>query len=601
VRLLTAGALAALAAGAAADAAKGMVKDRGEAMTNSEGVTMRRLGDATPHLAYRGTSGRDFVDPSPIVLWGSARPAAALRFGVETQGRKAEQTIAPLDPGVKLPGFPVTHEIALPHDATSEDVVDAIDPRALIPADVDGDGVQELVVIFKQGGVSLRGVRGQKADYPSPAGPPRARYKRYLAQPLRLGGRDIVYVLSVCDAPGAERNVLLRVDGKGITRVRPEGLEQAEILALGAIQRPGSEDTDELLIVTADGERDAALGRYRPDGKRLDAPRRMYVAPSRACAFRFVPRSTKAVLEVTGGVLVISPEKPANWIREVKVSGKTNPRDVRYQFTADLESADPKIVYELQDDLWAVNHEGQCFAPAGAGKWTALAKPGPYLHVQAPPGEKVWFVWHAGAEKLFAVSSGERGTRPLTHEEWGEAADRYLPPDEAATFRKRRTPSLDGEDAYRDLSIKEERDERHVDAPVRTVDEWKRLLPRSYAQTLKFRATDHDVDVAQRLRELVDDPKEAAKAPDPSGLRAFLAGIEVPARTTLMRIEGLGASSATVPGSPMRRLETQVRRQVEYALHDGRITAILALEKGDAEGKAPAAFYEIDAPLTARR
>jgi hypothetical protein len=570
-------------------------------MTASEGVSVRRLGDVSPHESYLGTSGRDYVDPSPLVLWGGARPAAVLHLEVETRGRRAVQKIAPVDRSVKLPGFPVTYQIDLPPDAKSEQVVDAIDTRALITADVDGDGVQELLVTRRQGGVSLHGVRGQHAEYPSPAGGPGGvKYKRFLAHTMNLGSHDVVYVLSVCDAPDADRNLLLRVDGRGITRVRPEGLEKAQILALGAIQRPGSQDVDELLILTADGERDASLGRYRPDGKRIEPARRMYVRPSRECAFRFVARASKAVLEVAGGVLVLSPEKPANWIREIKVKGKVDPRDLDIAFVADLE-ADPKMVYSAADELWAVDRDGTCFAPAGGGRWTALAKPGLYLKVPSPPGEKLWLVWKAEAGKLFAVSSGERGTRPLTHEQWGQAADRYLPPDEAAAFRKRRTPSLDVEDEYREDRMKAEREERHVDTQVHTVEEWKRLLPRSYAEVQQFNATDHDVDVARRLRSLANDPKQAGKAPDPVGLRAFLDGIQVPARTTFMSIDGLAVSSVTVPGSPMRMLESQVGGGVEYRLHDGRITAIVTLEKGDAEGKAPPAFFEIEAALAARR
>jgi hypothetical protein len=595
-----AGAVLALALSSGAWAGAG-AKDKGAVMATSDGVSMRRLGDRSPHLTYHGTSGRDFVDPSPLVLWAGDRPAAALYFEVETRGRKAVQRIAPMDGSVKLPGFPVTHEIHLPHDARSEDEADAIDAGALTPADVDGDGVQELLVMRQWGGVSVHGVRGQHHEYPSPAsGPGGAHHKLYLAHLLDLGGRDVVYVLSVSEAAGADRNLLLRVDGKGITRVRLEGLDEAKILALGAIQRPGSQDLDELLALVADGERDAVLGRFRPDGKRIDAPRRMYVRPSPSGAFHFVPRSSKAVLEVAGGVLVISPEKQANWIRELKVHGMIDPADVRYQFVADLETPDPKVVYAADGALWAVSREDKCFGPAAPGRWSPLPKPGPYLRVPVPEGEKLWFVWENGGERLFAVASGERGTRPLTHDEWAQAADRYLPPDEAAAFRKRRQPSLEGEHGYRDIRMKREREERHV-GEVRSVEEWKRLLPRSYAEVLKYDATSHDVEVESRLEQLREDPRLAAKAPDFAGLRAFLGGIQVPARTTFMAIDGRAVRSVTVPGSPMRMLETQVRRPVDHQLSAGRIRACIALEKGDPDGKAPPAFYEIEAPLAETR
>lgn len=567
----------------------------------SEGATVRRLGELTPHLTYVGTHGRDFVDPSPIVLWGRERPAAILHLHVGTEWGKGVQTIAPIEKHVKVPGFPVTVTMRVPDGARSEDVVDGMDTRALAKADLDGDGVEELVVLLRHGGVQVHSVRGPLAQYPSPGG----GFRRFLAQIVRLGVRDIVYALSVSRERGAaDRNLLLRVDGSGVRRVMLEGLEKAEVLALGAVQRSGSQEVDELLVVTANGEPngegliDASMARYRPDGKAIAPARRMYVRFPRECAFRFVPGTSRAVLEIAGGVLVIAPEKPANWIHEIKES-RVPPRDLRVHRVADLEG-EPKLVYGVKDELWAVDRDGNSYGPAGAGRWERLPNRGPYLKVPIPAGEERWFVWQDEGERFFAVSSRERGLRPMTHEDWRRAADRHLPPAEAEALRKRAEPTLEGESSFRDAQIKRERDERHV-GEVRSVEEWRRLLPRSFAEVSKRKARDYDIDVELRFRALCNDPRAAAEVPDPAALRTFLDELEVPAHTTFMLIEGTAVSSAGVPGQPMRRMESEVGGGVEYLLHDGRVTAVLTLEKGDPAGKDPPAFFLVEAPLAARR
>lgn len=569
-------------------------------MTTSEGASLRKLGEVRPGITYTGTTAKDYVDPSPIVLWAGAKPAAVLHLSVESRWRHAVQQVAPVDPAVKLPGFPVVYRSVTPEDGSAEDV-DGLD--GVVLADLDGDGVQELVLLKEHGGVDVHALRGPLATYPSPAAPRGSTYQHFLAQVLHLGGRDVVYVLSRRSAQAVEdRNLLLRVDGKGITRVRLEGLERKEILALGEVQRKGSPDVDELLALVEDGRADVALARFRPDGKAIGAARRLYVRPSSSySAFRFVPGSSSAVLMVKGGVLVITPEKPVNWIREIKVLAKVPPDDPGFLFVTDADT-DPKLVHRVGDALWAVNGDGTCFKPSGGGAWAALAKPGPYLTLPVPAGEKLWFVWEAEGGRLFATSSREKGTRPLTHDEWRSAADRYLPPAEAEAFRRSLEPSLDGKDYFRDMEMQDERERRKVEPEqVRTVEDWKRLLPRSFASVAENHVTDHDLNVGARLRELRQNPGPDGHLPDPAGLRAFVDGLEVPARTTFMLVEGTAVSSASAPGSPMRLLETQVAGPVEYRIHEGKLTAVVALQAVDAEGKAAPAFYLVEASFAARR
>jgi hypothetical protein len=152
------------------------------------------------------------------------------------------------------------------------------------------------------------------------------------------------------------------------------------------------------------------------------------------------------------------------------------------------------------------------------------------------------------------------------------------------------------------MEMKDERKRRKVEPEqVRTVEDWKRLLPESFEYVASCRAKDHDVEVAARLGQLNDKPAVARNVPDPAGLRAFVDGLEVPARMTFMLVEGAAVSSVSIPGSPMRLLETQVAGPVEYRIHDGKLTAVVALQAADAAGKAPPAFYLVEAPLAAPR
>jgi hypothetical protein len=577
-------------------------------VTAAGGVRLRQLGDVRPGATYRGETGKVLVDRAPVVLWADTRPAAVLALSTEWRGRDVIQRLSPVAPAA-LPGFPIVVRSVEAADGTAGDG-DRLEPRALVPADLDGDGVQELVVGRARGGVDVYSLRGRVSTYASPAEPGGKAFRYFSAKPLHLEGRDVVYVVSEREGEGVDdRNLLLRVDASGVARVRLEGLDRTEIVALGAIQRSGSEDVDELLALVPDGS-EAAVVRFRPDGSRIGALRAN--VPPDPAALWFIPRSRGAVLEVPGRALVIRPDEPVPWTRELRVQPEAPPaalrellhfRDVlpahaRLLHVADADG-DPKLVYRVDEALWAVDRHQRCFTPTAGGRWAPLPGREPYRILPVPLDEALWSAWEDGDGRVLAATTRGAGhRRPVTHDEWRQAGDRYLPRAEAEAFRRRLEPSYP--EQLRRSEVDGEALVRKIDRErIRSVEDWRLLLPDSYAAVAQWNADRYDEDVGARLRAL-RVKAGGARLPEAAGLRAFVDGLELPAHVAFTVVDGPALSSAVVPGLPPRELETQRWAGVEYRIHDGKLTAVMALEKVDPGGRSAPAFYEIEAPLAAR-
>jgi hypothetical protein len=294
--------------------------------------------------------------------------------------------------------------------------------------------------------------------------------------------------------------------------------------------------------------------------------------------------------------LAVLPEAPPAELREVVHLPDTPPARARLVYVADADR-DPKLVYRVDEALWAVDRRQRCFTPAPPGTWAPLPAREPFRILPVPLEERLWASWENDDGRVLAVTTrGPGHRRPVTPEEWRKAAERLLPREEAQAFRSSIQPSFDhqrgGSEVTREQMI------RKVDpAQLRTVEDWKRLLPDSYAAVERWNAEQYDKDVESRLRELRAQRGRPARVPDPAGLRAFVDGLELPVQTTFTLVDGAAVSSAIVPGVPPRELETQQWDGMTYRIQEGKLIAVMALEKTDRAGKAPPAFYEIEAPV----
>jgi hypothetical protein len=131
-------------------------------------------------------------------------------------------------------------------------------------------------------------------------------------------------------------------------------------------------------------------------------------------------------------------------------------------------------------------------------------------------------------DEYLVVRAHEGGIQRVGHEELMERADRHLDPKEVSVERREAEPALGDRDSYRDRVMEEERARRGVTQPVKTVEEWRRLLPDSYARVVKDRQARLDAVLGGSLLDPVDDPALLTDGTyrDPEGLRAWLAGLQ---------------------------------------------------------------------------
>ncbi len=517
-------------------------------------ASVKWLGGGGPGISGTEESS-DVVDPSPVVLWSGDRPAAVIAYRARSNmfGLRYTRTFLRVDGGAAGP-FPVeSGTLSRPGAQRTEE---GYHPGSVITADVDGDGTDELVLPKWRGGVDVVGVRAALRGFPGPGVNAKvATYVPIGAQVARLGTGAVVHVLfdrrSVVDdaaetdlrrAGAPDPYLLVRVDRSGAKRVvlGEPGFAFRSVLAVGALNRPGSAQIDELLVLSRRDEgQDVFLSRHRPDGAPLEPARKVYVpfAGGAPWSFAFLPQSRTAILHAHGTAELhfVEAEKPANWIRRVDLKPILDEsEDVTFLGVADAQ-ANPKALVRVSLTVYAVDADGRFFTGSGGGLLPADA-PAPLYRVQ-PPGPK-----HVPVTVVPSPTRGDEWlvvhTRPsqprdLTHEEIAEAANRFLPPEKVAKERDLSVASLKGRDAVRDRFIADERKRRGVDAEIKTVDEWRRLLPDSYAATVRDRRETLDAHLRADLTITLEHPEMMTSRGyrDLDGYRAWLRSMTLPAAT----------------------------------------------------------------------
>lgn len=490
-------------------------------------ATITRLGEVRP------ATEPDLLDARPVVLWSRGGLAAVFSYQLDADGnaRKAKQNFEPVYGDAKA----IHYHGSLPKDVEREAPMNLVEPDKLLTADVNGDGVDELILPRSLGAIDVHAAKGELFDFPPPCPDYMLGYyeprSSFVAQ---LANRAVVYVLMarrLAPDEGEETGealarklaqhglkddyALVRVDERGIARVFLLGLPspETEVLAVGAINRPNSEQIDELLAIVQDPkDRQVYLSRHLPTGQLIDKPRKIYVEFSSASlgGFEFLPHSDRAVFRDRDlGLYFITPAKPANWIRRVELSALGDPNDIRFLPTIDLET-DPKALVVCKDKQYAVNQEGEFFT-LETGAWKATKEPKPFYEVrpESPLHQVVEIVpSRTSRDRFLVVQTRARQARKLAREEIQKAAGEYLSPETLAEERNILRPRLPGEDGIQNEGLRsrmeEERVKRGVAAFPKALEDWKSQLPDTYAAELKgcedYYFTSIEVDLLKPLQ-----------------------------------------------------------------------------------------------------
>jgi len=267
-----------------------------------DGGTMKdanfhRLGKVVPGSNSDNPNHRNFVDPRPIVLWRGSEPAAILYLHSQSRaiGLSGEQRIERLDeePGESWLGrhrgpFPLVFGSSWFDALKPIDGAESFDLGNIVTADVNGDGVDELIVPRANGAIGVYSIDKFLSEQPALHAPKGALYKVAKTNMVKLHGHDVVFfVLSLetlKDGPAADEAelakaapfVLWRLDQQGFSRLALPGIVErryARIAAIGAMNRPGSSGIDETLVVfnTGEGPDNAYLLRLRADGSAIQS------------------------------------------------------------------------------------------------------------------------------------------------------------------------------------------------------------------------------------------------------------------------------------------------------------------------------------------
>ena len=572
-----------------------------------DNMVLQKLGPVAPGPQGKegAKSDKDMVDPNPIVLWRGSKPAAILYLRQKEGMLEVEQTFAKMTGdglgagvvGGMFQAYPIRFRDLVLTEVVTLKVPNSYLSERLATADVNGDGVDELILPRLRGGIEVYSTEKQLHSFSGEGHLPHGYFyvpdEPYIA---RLKGRDVVFVTSKLDnpvkggkevKPGADtpRYAVYRIDNKGIARVTLRGMAALpnRIAAFGALSRPGSGDIDELLIVAPPGaDTGTTLLRYRPDGTAIGDGREFPVDMGSWLAFLSAPESPYAILRDGAKVHFISPEKPFNWVQTVDfelLGGKNDKVDVLHVTDA---KSDPKVVVSIRRrlpdghvqeaaELFAVNAEGHCFAPMPGGQgWRLLPGLEPYHRIAPPSPLHDWvdiIPASDGSDDLLVVYSRKAQTKKLTHEEILAAAEKFLMPAVLQEFRQQLVVRIEqmrflGKEG---VDVRRERSAKGITQAIESLEDWKKLLPDSYEEARRQREDDAFSDLRSGLLDplTLDEMATADNYRNLDEYRVWLAEQAVGPRGQFALLRGdvetsweveaaVGSSrDAVVPGGPV--------------------------------------------------
>jgi hypothetical protein len=373
-----------------------------------------------------------------------------------------------------------------------------------------------------------------------------------------------------------DQYAILRVDQRGVTRI-PLPRTTVPIFmarAVGALNRPGSTDLDEILLLfTADNPGPSMfLSRQRPDGSTIEPPKMLYVDINfAALRFLFLRETPQAIVadDQSGHVYFMRPEKAANWITDIDLHPlPPSEKSIQILYAMDPGS-DPKVAVAIDAGeregpgsgvLYAINREGKCLRPGPApNTWQPMPKLEPFLRLSGPSVDHRFagLLPQPGTDILLAVYSRENGAKVLTEEDILSAADAFLQPELVAERRKRYLAmTMKDFNAYPSRENKE-RKRKGITKEVSTVEEWQAILPDSYQQVLDTRKGQLITDLRIELEAGLRDGMDALKLRDGPGYEAWLKGLKLTAQTVFQVIRGAQVvATFDVPGFVPSALES---------------------------------------------
>jgi hypothetical protein len=427
-------------------------------MTNGK---VTRIGHVTAGVVKESSVRAETNDPAPIVLWSAKGPPAAFFYYTSILDMAAgsmTQKISGIGekngaPGGKVGSLFGDYPVVVKSKGLRQEEMrhsDIIESETILNADVNGDGIDELIFARRLSGVSVYSAEKSLSRYkPLDFKPDQYDYTPMIPVKAGLGKHDVVLIavnrtLNVPMsglAPGektfhekTENYLLLMVDASGITPVRLQNPDWkiGRVAGVGVVSGDANRIEELVAFTEKEGDTDLYLSRHRPDGASIGIPRKVYAPVPRVRTLEplFTPGATRVVMadRANAQIYFVAPGKAANWIRVVDLK-KTLPGNVPVLPLRAVKNGSRTLALVRQGTrIYALDEEGRFFT----GKDGALAPTSerkPFISVtgESDAYRLVEVVAADGADDhLLVVETREPGTRPLSDAEVLEAGKKFV-------------------------------------------------------------------------------------------------------------------------------------------------------------------------------
>lgn len=576
-------------------------------------------------------------DPVPIVLWSSSDPSATLYYSQENVSSTETfiQKIFKLPPkrgglgdrfGSLFDDFPIVRESK---GMTEADLnrFDGVEPTSITTADVNGDGVDELIFATRLGSAFVYSPAKMLFKY-KPTGLTPDLHDFEILPPFKVllpGGNAVFLTVnrslrkgvdSMTDKEksfhrGTDNYSLLKVDEAGITQIRLSGIEWkiGRIAALGALGGTSSRGApaaiNELVVWSLDEEEGKLfLSRHRPDGSVMDAPREIYaeVPMDRGLVSAFAPGASRMVVfdPGTSRVYFAMPDKPVNWIRAVDVKKLLgNSGAIRFINALTAGNGEAAAVIARENELFAIDEEGRCRVHTG-GVLAPSSECSPYLSFssQGSPHELVSISPSEDDSALYlAAWSRAPGARKLTTKELSDAAKKFLHEDEfeqAKEVLEIRFGEAEKIEAN-DLAEK-----KGLGIEIKSLEDVEEYMP-EYLEELKASAGElFDEIIGVRLFRPIERPDyelEDGDYENMTGYKAWLKSVYLEGETIFAaaRAGGSEIREGKLNGYFFPKIETKLSLpKIAFKEKGGKKVAVATLKKRTMTERGEPGYYEVE-------
>lgn len=478
--------------------------------------------------------------PVPIVLWDKKRNTVAkiLYYQKEIRTSKGSfkgsiDVLDSPDQGIggriksMFDGYPITVSAQGIYRKEDERTVDFfVDFYTL---DVNGDGVEELIVTRHTGGIDVYDRDKRIMKHGKNLKPDLFEYNLEKTCSATAFDHDELWLvrtrkpydsvdtLSESDRryyEGSRNYTIIRVSPDGIKEITPlfKGEKEPDsIRDVTVLNRPGSKEIDELILVsTFKDKKGYFMSRHTPSGSPLDEPREIHAEsydPAMSTMF-YIPQSNQIIaysLEKLK-ILYFTPEKPVNWIKTVYLEDITDgEKSALYQGHTMIDNV-PVTLVEHQDSIYAIDANGKyrtSMLPGSEKKKdpVALGKIKPFsdehnIIEMFPIGPDM--------DTILVIESRSPKKREYTLEELEKAGEEYLSYGDI-DFCKRAL-KIEFDEDLKKRRVAFYCDMNNIAAPeVTSLEDIKNKLPGFYNQLIKETKSSYFTSLEVKLFSPIDN------------------------------------------------------------------------------------------------